>query len=287
MTRINEPLWIIGAALLVVLLAALLLSSVARFLLGRRARLRTSAAIVVSIFGSAIGLLVVGTATDQTRLIAPLPIIACLIGSVAAIAAYSALATRLQRPPPVGIPELLAGGETDHVEFKSTARVNVRTGEKDARMELVIAKTLAAFLNGDGGTLLIGVDDDGRPLGLEPDYATLRTADADRYELWLRDLMSTMLGQNAAAGADVAIEAVPAGDDTRDVCRISVVASPRPVYLVPSKNAPREFWVRIGNSTRQLAVDQAAEYIMHRWPLNVGPNLAAQLRATVRFTAER
>lgn len=287
MTKINEPLWIIGVALLAVLLAALVLSSVARFLLGRRARLRTSSAIVVSIFGSAIGLLVAGAVTDQTRLIAPLPIIACLIGSIAAIAAYSALAARLQRPPPTSIPDLLAGGETDHVEFKSTARVNVRTGEKDPRMELVIAKTLAAFLNGDGGTLLIGVDDGGVPLGLDLDYSTLRTADADRYELWLRDLMSTMLGQNAAAGADVAVEAVPTDDGTREVCRISVSASPRPVYLVPSKNAPREFWVRIGNSTRQLAVDQAAEYVMHRWPLNLGPNLAAQLRATVRFTAER
>lgn len=287
MTKINEPLWIIGVALLAVLLAALILSSVARFLLGRRAHLRTSAAIVVSIFGSAIGLLIVGAVTDQTRLVAPLPILACVIGSIAAIAAYSALATRLQRPPTTSIADLLAGGETDHVEFKSTARVNVRTGEKDARMELVVAKTLTAFLNGDGGTLLIGVDDDGRPLGLDLDYATLRTADADRYELWLRDLMSTMLGQNAAAGADLAVETVEAGDGAREVCRISVSASPRPVYLVPSKNAPREFWVRIGNSTRQLAVDQAAEYIMHRWPLNMGPNLAAQVRATVRFTADR
>lgn len=286
-TRIYEPLWVIGVLLLAVLVAALVMSSIAQLLLGRRTRLRTSAAIVVSIVGSAIGLIVVGMTTDQTRLLAPLPLAACLIGSVAAIAAYSAVATRLQRPAPTSIPDLLVGGETDQVEFKSTARVNVRTGEKDVRMEQVIVKTLAAFLNGDGGTLLIGVDDDARPLGLDLDYATLRTGDADRYELWLRDLLSTALGQNAAAGADVAIDAVPTDDGPREVCRISVSASPRPVFLVPAKNAPREFWVRIGNSTRQLAVDQAAEYIMHRWPLNLGPNLVAQLRATARFTADR
>lgn len=284
MTRIYEPLWVIGAALLVVLLAAMVLSAVARFLLGRRARLRPSTAVVVSIVGSAIGLLLVGALTNQTRLIAPLPIAACLVGSVAAIAGYSAMAARLQRPTPTSIPDLMAGGETDHVEFKSTARVNLRTGEKDARMELVIVKTLSAFLNSDGGTLLIGVDDDGQPLGLSHDYATLRTGDADRFELWLHDLISTALGQNAAANAEVAIESVPTDDGPREVCRISVSASARPVYLVPAKNSPREFWVRIGNSTRQLAVDQAAEYIMHRWPLNFGPNLAAQLRATVRFT---
>ncbi|MFC0316035.1 helix-turn-helix domain-containing protein [Gordonia phosphorivorans] len=286
MTTIKEPLWIIGAALLAVLLAALVLSTLAQFLLGTRARLRLSSGIVVAIIGSALGLLFVGTITSATRLIAPIPILACLIGSVAAIAAYSALAARFQRPTPASIPDLLAAGESDAVEFKSTARVNLRTGEKDARMELVIVKTLAAFMNSDGGTLLIGVDDEGTPLGLDADYKTLRTSDADRYELWMNDLVTAGLGQNAAARADIAIEEVATDDGPREVCRLSVAASPSPVYLAPSKNAQREFWVRIGNSTRQLAVDQAADYIMHRWPLNVGPNLAAQLRATVRFTSE-
>ncbi|MGB6244383.1 helix-turn-helix domain-containing protein [Gordonia sp. (in: high G+C Gram-positive bacteria)] len=286
MTKINEPLWVIGVALLVVLLAALVLSSVARFLLGSRAQLRTSTAIIVSIFGSAVGLLVISTVSSETRLVSAIPIVACLAGSVMAIAGYSALATRFQRPAPTSIPDLLAAGESDQVEFKSTARINLRTGDKDPRMETVIVKTLAAFLNADGGTLLIGVDDDGRPLGLAPDYQTLRTPDADRYELWLRDLLSTTLGQNAAAAAEMSIEALPTDDGPCEVCRISVGASPRPVYLTPSKNGPSEFWVRIGNSSRQLAVDQATEYIMHRWPLAVGQNLAAQLRASVRFTAE-
>ncbi|GAA4754473.1 ATP-binding protein [Gordonia alkaliphila] len=284
MTTIKEPLWIIGLSLLAVLLAALVLSKLAQVLLGSRADLRSSTGIVVAIIGSAVGLLIVGAGTSATRLVSPIPILACLIGSIAAIGLYSALAARLQRPVPTSIPDLLAAGESDRVEFKSTARVNLKTGEKDPRMELVIVKTLAAFLNSDGGTLIIGADDAGNPLGLDADYQTLRTSDADRYELWMNDLVAAGLGQNAAASADIAIESLPTADGPREVCRISVTASPRPVYLAPSKNAPREFWVRIGNSTRQLAVDQAAEYIMHRWPMNVGPNLAAQLRATVRFT---
>lgn len=285
MTKISEPLWVIGVALLVVLVAALVLSSVARFVLGRRARLRTSTAIVVSILGSAFGLLLVSTVFSETRLISPIPILACFAGSVVLIAGYSTLAARFQAPqPPAGTAELLAGGETDHVEFKSTARVNMRTGEKDARMEAVIVKTLSAFLNADGGTLLVGVDDDGKPLGLDADFQTLRIADADRYELWLHDLISTSLGQNAAAATDVTIESLATDDGPRDVCRIDVGASPRPIYLTPSKNASREFWVRTGNSSRQLTVDQAAEYIMHRWPLSIGSSLSAQLRAAVRFT---
>ena len=54
-------------------------------------------------------------------------------------------------------------------------------------------------MNSGGGTLLIGVDDDGRLIGLGPDYATLKTPDADRFELWIRDLWGQRLGTNAAA----------------------------------------------------------------------------------------
>ena len=48
-----------------------------------------------------------------------------------------------------------------------------------------------------------------------------------------------------------------------------------------------ELWVRTGNSTRQLSVDEANSYVMHRWPLSLGPNLAAQFRAAVRFSEQR
>ena len=51
----------------------------------------------------------------------------------------------------------------------------MRAGKRDDAMETVIAKTVAAFMNSGGGTLLIGVDDDGRLIGLGPDYATLKT----------------------------------------------------------------------------------------------------------------
>lgn len=65
----------------------------------------------------------------------------------------------LQHPQRATTAELVRSGESDRVEFKSTARVNLHTGAKDDKMEQVVAKTLAAFLNTDGGTLVIGVDD--------------------------------------------------------------------------------------------------------------------------------
>ena len=58
--------------------------------------------------------------------------------------------------------ELIASDETYEVEFKSTARWNLREERKDKRMEDAVVKTIAGFLNTDGGTLFIGVDDDRR-----------------------------------------------------------------------------------------------------------------------------
>ncbi len=41
-----------------------------------------------------------------------------------------------------------------------------------------------------------------------------------------------------------------------------------------------------GRLGRQLGVDEATGYVMHRWPLNLGSSIAARLRAAVRFSEE-
>ena len=69
----------------------------------------------------------------------------------------------------LNIERLLQDGESNVVEFKSTLRVNLHTNQPDTRMELTILKTLAGFLNKDGGTLVIGVSDNGTPLGIDVD----------------------------------------------------------------------------------------------------------------------
>lgn len=286
--EVAHPVWATAAALLFVLFVAMVFGTVARWVLRRRARLSFTTSMVLSILGSAVGLFIAGAVDPDIRLWSALTVLLCLLSSIGAVATYGVIAARFQRSYHVDVTELIAAGESDRVEFKSTARVNMHTGEKDARMEHVIVKTVSGFLNAGGGTLLVGVDDDGKPLGLDRDYATMKVPDADRFELWLRDLFSASFGQNAAAAIGVAIEDVPADDAGQlPVCRISCSPSTRPVYLRPGKKADPEFWVRSGNSTRQLTVDEAADYIMGRWPLGAGSAIAAQVRAAVRFSIDR
>lgn len=104
--------------------------------------------------------------------------------------------------PKVGESEILvliAQGESAQLEFKSTARWNLKEAKKDRTMEEVILKTVAAFLNTNGGTLLIGVEDNGNILGLQPDYQTLQKKNRDGYELWLtNDLLLKEMGKEFA-----------------------------------------------------------------------------------------
>jgi hypothetical protein len=70
---------------------------------------------------------------------------------------------------PVSLEDMIAEGESDELEFKSTLRWDLKEGTVNKKLEDVIIKTVAAFANSDGGSVLIGVDDDGNVLGLDPE----------------------------------------------------------------------------------------------------------------------
>lgn len=284
----NVPVLSVALALPLALLVAWVFGSIAQWLLRGRARLGVASLIVTSVLGTSLGLLVAGLLRPDGPLWSVLTLSLALGATVLSIAGYSALATHFQ--PPVGvepIAEVIRRGESDRVEFKSSARWNLRTQARDEKIEQVVAKTVAGFLNADGGTLVLGVADDGTAIGLANDFALVKAPDADRYELWLRDFLATNLGQNAAALPTIDFSPVAVDGVDTVLCRVACPASPRPVYLKASRAAVSEFWVRTGNSTRQLGIDQAADYVMHRWPLNLGSTVAAQFRAVVRFSGGR
>ena len=73
------------------------------------------------------------------------------------------------------VSELIATGESDDVEFKSTLRTNLHTGQIDDKMQSAVLKSIAGFLNAKGGTLLIGVADDGEAWVSPPMDSKVRT----------------------------------------------------------------------------------------------------------------
>jgi hypothetical protein len=155
---------------------------------------------------------------------------------------------------------LLAKGEGQRVEFKSSFRWDVQTGKVLKLLEHAVIKSIAGFLNADGGTLLIGVTDDARVLGLRQDYGTLKKRDRDGFEQAIMTAVATKLGADTCAQVRLVFHTV----EGEELCRVIVSPSPRPVYLSQGKET--EFYVRTGASTRQLNVQEAIEYIKTRWP---------------------
>ncbi len=281
----QESVIAIAVALPIWLLTAYLIGQLARWLLRGRVRLSPSTTTVIAVLGISGGMLIGGLyrgAVAQPW--DPIVILTAIGLTMLLLAVFAAIAARLQPPRPTEpVEELIRRGESDRLEFKSSARWNLHTKQRDERIELVIAKAVSGFLNSDGGTLLIGVNDAGEPVGLANDFTVVKSPDPDRFELWLRDFLATTLGQTAAAQTIVDFTPVTVDDAQTFICRITCPASPRPVYLRPGKGgAQPELWVRIGNSTRQLKVDEAIDYVMHRWPLGIGRTMSAQLRAAVR-----
>ena len=166
---------------------------------------------------------------------------------------------------PDELAELIALGESQALEFKSTGRWNVRGEVLDKKMEHVILKTVCGFLNAEGGRLLIGVDDHGNVLGLDEDMATLGPkGDRDGYELWLRSHLDANLSISTAGLVKIRFE----DSGGKDVCIVSVASAGKAVFAKPLEgkgSGPTEFWVRNGNKTEQLHADDMTDYMTLHW----------------------
>jgi serine/threonine protein kinase len=86
---------------------------------------------------------------------------------------------------------LIAGGETASLEFKQTMRWDTNLQKRNPDLLRACMKTVCAFLNSGGGTLMIGVANTGEPTGLEDDlkdFSDNKTVDG--FELKFRDALS-------------------------------------------------------------------------------------------------
>ena len=146
--------------------------------------------------------------------------------------------------------ELVGRGESDTVEFKPKFMRN-------AFFEHAALKSIAAFLNSPkGGTLIVGVSDDGRPLGINDDDFPSE----DRMSQHLVHIVNSRMRPNPWAKMHIAFEDY----EGHRVMVVRCEASSSPVYL--TKEQDEEFYVRAGPTTIPLSVSQTQDYIKQRWP---------------------
>jgi hypothetical protein len=156
---------------------------------------------------------------------------------------------------PAPVVDSIQRGESDTVEFKSTLRVNLHTSKNDPRIELSALKTIAGFLNGAGGRLIIGVDDDGNALGLADD----KFPNEDKMSLHLVNIVKDRLGMKALTRINHRFEEY---DDGR-VLIIDVEKSNAPVFV--KDGSSERFYVRTGPATSEMSPSDTQAYLRERF----------------------
>lgn len=156
--------------------------------------------------------------------------------------------------PQASIYQIIERGEGESIEFKSTIRMNLHTQKPGKEIELAWLKGIAAFLNTNGGTLLIGVTDTGEITGLEQDVFE----NEDKCKLHFKNLIAQHIG--AELSKYIRFQIVPVGDKTVGVVRCD--RSTEPVFMQTNKS--EAFYIRNGPSSDELPVSKALSYIKNR-----------------------
>jgi hypothetical protein len=152
------------------------------------------------------------------------------------------------------IKRLINKGEGRNIEFKSTMRMNLNTSQPGKEIELAWLKATTAFMNSDGGVLLLGVNDEGGFTGLEVD----NFENEDKCRLHFKNLINQHIGAEFTNYLSFGLQKI--GDKTIGI--LECTRSPKPVFL---KNKNEEhFYIRSGPSSIKLQTSKILEYIEGR-----------------------
>lgn len=162
-------------------------------------------------------------------------------------------------PPPPSVEEIIGADESGELEFKSTFQWDMREGKQNKALQKQVLKTLAAFMNSDGGTLVIGVTDDKEIIGLEHDLKLVQNS-LDAFENRLLSVFSSAIGAPYSLHCKMRF---PDAQDAKKVCVIDVTAAKEPVFV--DFQGQHEFFIRRGNATVSLNASEQHTYIRQRF----------------------
>ncbi len=154
--------------------------------------------------------------------------------------------------------------EGAQVEFKASFEWDPRRGQKSPEMRFGSLRTVAAFLNSEGGVLYLGVDDSGAPVGLDGDMALIEDpSPCDVFENRFREFLKNSFDPLPLNAVAVTFEEM----EGHIVCVVTVSATTGVTYLVHrdagGQNVESVF-VRDGNRTIELKGRDRDQFVLDR-----------------------
>ena len=154
------------------------------------------------------------------------------------------------------IRELIRIGESQTIEFKETLNFCTRSKDFKPFIQDQAFKNIVGMLNAEGGTILIGVADNGDIKGIQRDLKKFKKRDNDSLLNHMSDLVGSRIGNNFITNIKYEIIHV----DKVDVLKIHCKKSNIPCYL-----DNKVFYIRTSPTARALEGPEMVQYISDRF----------------------
>ena len=155
------------------------------------------------------------------------------------------------------IKTMIKGGESKIVEFKQTLSLCLRTNKKEKYIEDSILKTIAGFMNTDGGTLLVGVDDAGSIIGVEAEISKAGYKNYDKYLLHLNNMLEKIGGARIYSFLNPHYVSI----EQKKILAITCLRSTFEVFV-----DDKDFYVRTNPATVKLEGISLSKYLKLHFP---------------------
>jgi hypothetical protein len=161
----------------------------------------------------------------------------------------------------INVSEIIQEGEHQNLEFKSTFYYDINQEKPNKERKFDITKTIAGFLNADGGTLLVGVEDDGNVYGLEKDYNSSFKKNKDSFLMEFRNnLESSFKDVIVRRHIEYSIQNL----NGNEVLLVEIEKAREPIFL--KKDNQKVLFARKGNKTEPITdAEEIHEYVQDNW----------------------
>jgi len=150
--------------------------------------------------------------------------------------------------------QLITAGEGAKVEFKSTLRWHLKADKPAKEIELAVLKTIVAYLNSEGGNLLVGVKDNGEICGLACDHFV----NDDKFMLHFNNMVKQHIGLEFSKYINYRIVEI----EDKKVMLVECETSQDPAFLKYIED--EDFYIRVGPASRKLSTRKTIKYLANK-----------------------
>lgn len=163
--------------------------------------------------------------------------------------------------PRIDLNDLIKQDESYNLEFKSTYSWDINNNQVNKELKFTVLKSIVGFMNANGGTLLIGVDDNHNVIGMEFDYKSNWKGNKDGFSLDFCKMIEEAIGiTNYKKYINLSFAKI----ENKEICCIKIEKGLEPIFL--KRNGKNVLYVRLENKIEPLDdPKEINKYIAENW----------------------